>query len=204
MDSQPSPIPIPAAMREWSAGARNSRLTRKNSILETPSRTQNAFKEKKAKVVQQGRPNVSEVKFPGFENSFAHGAPAHSPTRTRNGGQTNDFVAPRLTQRGKSKDKAQNQVIPNLFSPSKGPPKVFNFDDLSAADETIQDFDGDVVIGDGSPHRHKPPENFDGVQTTPSISGCDIFIEPEEEQVLSEVPFVGIDWREEVKILVDI
>ena len=87
----------------------------------------------------------------------------------------------------------------NLFSPSKGPPRVFDFGGNDAGDETIQDFEMDIPIGDGSPRRRsKGLDARTEVVQTPSVASGGFIVEADDDQTSGEEPFHGIDWREEV------
>ena len=177
-------------MKNWNAGT-VSGLERSNSVLQTPSRAP-VTRRKKQEMQEQA--NASDLQFPGFQNSFAQSSPHRSPTKPLKSGTQG---------KAKNKEKSQDGSSSILFSPSKGPPRAFVFDDIGG-DEPIQDYDAEAAPepGDGSPRRRtsrlQATKHGPDVPDTPSVNGVELPLDFDDNQVDVDDRFRGIDWKEEV------
>ena len=163
------------------------------SVMQTPSRAPVALRNRQDSLDQA---DTSELRFPGFHNSFAQSPPKRSPSKTaKNGTQS----------RAKGKEKATDPVTAVMFSPSKGRPHAFVFDD-SGVDDSIQDYDAEMNVGDGSPRRRsarlEAPITRPDIPDTPSVNGIDFPSDFVEDPIIAEEPCRGVDWREEASRLV--
>jgi hypothetical protein len=135
---------------------------------------------------------MSDLRFPGFQNSFAQSSPKRSPSKT---------ARSNLQRKGKEKEDFVDLVASVTFSPSKGPPRTFVFDD-SGMDDSIQDYDAEMTFGDGSPRRRSArlgaTKSIPEAPHTPPISGVELSPDYEDAPVVIEDSYKGVDWREEV------
>lgn len=196
--SSQSPIPMPPAMRSWNSGIVNG-LERSTSLLQTPSRAPVARRKGQER---QEHANAPDLRFPGFQNSFAQSSPLQSPSRPIRIGTQNKSNSNSNNSKGKARSDDTSRPI--LFSPSKGPPRTFVFDD-SGGDDTIQDYDADLApeIGDGSPRRRSSrllTKHGPEIPETPSVNGIDLPLDFDDNHILAVDQFRGIDWMEEASL----
>lgn len=215
LQSQQSPVPLPPAMRNWSsANANTAGLNRNNLAFDTPSRRGPDLVEKLGppRTATKSHPIIPELKFPGFENSFLPSSPVNSPSRSHhNAANLNGSVA-RTPQKVNGKNPPLVRGKNVVLSPVKIPTLTLKlagaqsgFDEL-AMDDSIQDFEGDVEMNDGSPRRKSKSikvgsSPFIGQDDMSSVVDFDLSDGPNREIQPEEI-FEGIDWSDEVRLLV--
>ncbi|KAL5528440.1 hypothetical protein ACEPAF_7576 [Sanghuangporus sanghuang] len=213
LDSQTSPVPVPPAMREWNA-TRTANPNKGNLIMNTPSMKGGAGENRGDSRVRTGvklRPSVSEMKFPGFENSFLPSSPSNSPTRSRQftSAVRNDagVRTPTKSNKGKATDPAPSRARNGFLSPIKLPSLTFkppadaDFDKIQM-DDCIQDFDVDIGPNDGSPRSRCKSVRTESSPTTDRglCSAADLgFSDDMDMDIVMEGDiFEGINWSEEL------
>ncbi|THH05276.1 hypothetical protein EW145_g4910 [Phellinidium pouzarii] len=208
---QQSPISIPIGMRNW-ASSNAAGPSGGYSVRQTPSRRRQNFEGESPKISAGTHSAVPEPKFPGFENSFLQSSPLRSsPHRSTSNLELRNNRTPQKHSRDKGKDNARERGANGPFSPAKIPPLNLR-PSLAVAynnpptDDFIQDFDGDVVINDGSPRRP-----FKAVKegSSPgldqgdfsSVIDSELICDPDGDILLEDDSFRGIDWNEELHFM---
>ncbi|KAI5123947.1 hypothetical protein M0805_006361 [Coniferiporia weirii] len=202
---QPSPIPLPPAMRNWAspntAGPSRSYLPKENL-----SQKRAGLRDMSPKIPTKTR---LEPKFPGFENSFLGSSPVKSPSRGRRPSTNHELPETRTPQKGvNGKGTAKGQGTIGVFSPVKMPQLNWQQDSRQTqngppADDFIQDFDADTGMSFGSPcsrskviREGSSPNPDQGDYS--SVVDMDLVEEPDGDALLKDEDFQDIDWSEEL------
>ncbi|KAH8119396.1 hypothetical protein DFH11DRAFT_1564797 [Phellopilus nigrolimitatus] len=208
MGPQPPPIPLPSAMRGWTS-PNPAGLIKDSTLEETPSRQRIRFEtydqEKSPRNAAKTRLAGPDLKFTGFENSFLQSSPVKSPSRLRHSAANLPAI---YTPRKKARGKGKEAMASGVFSPVRMPPLTLRPNtghdrDRSFIDDSIQDFNVDVEMGDGSPRIYSESVR-DGSSPgrdpgdLSSVVDMELLDDPEGSTSLEADNFDGIDWSEEL------